>query len=140
MHREVEGGTMNRDERMRVVRKNKELVFRFVESINKGDSDSLAGMMGDGFRFTDIAGDLFTVNDRAEKKKFWDDYFRDHPEYTILMDLMLSSGTDVAFIGKTRDSHVPRSIEVNETLIWIAGIVDDLVSEWRIFSTEGYAF
>jgi hypothetical protein len=130
---------MNRDERMRVVRKNKELVFRFVESINKGDSDSLAGMMADGFRFTDTAGEVFTVNGRGGKKKFWDDYFRGYPQYRILMDLMLSCGTDIAFIGKTCDSHIPRSVEINETLIWFAGIVSDQVSEWRIFSTEGYA-
>ena len=131
---------MNRDEKMRLVRKNKEIVFRFVELINKGDSDNLAGMMADGFRFTDINGDVFTVNDRGEKKKFWDDYFRDYPRYRIVIDLMLSSGTDIAFIGKTCDSHVPRSVEINETLIWFAGIVGDQVSEWRIFSTEGYAF
>ena len=131
---------MNRDENMRVVRKNKELVFRFVESINRGDSTSLAEMMADGFRFTDTAGEVFTVNDRDQKKKFWDDYFQGYPQYSIVMDLMLSSGTDIAFIGKTCDSHVPRSIEINETLIWFAGIVNDQVSEWRIFSTEGYAF
>ena len=131
---------MNREEKMRLIRKNKELVFRFVELINKGDSCSLAGMMADGFRFTDIAGDAFRVDDRDGKKKFWDDYFRDYPQYRILMQLMLSSGTDIAFIGKTCDSHVPRSIEINETLIWFAGIVNDQVSEWRIFSTEGYAF
>jgi hypothetical protein len=136
----MDGGAMNRDEERKVVRKNKELVFRFVELINKGDSASLAEMMADGFRFTDIAGEIFTVSDRGQKKKFWDDYFRDYPQYRIVMNLMLSSGTDIAFIGKTCDSHVPRSAEINETLIWFAGIVSDQVSEWRIFSTEGYAF
>jgi ketosteroid isomerase-like protein len=136
----MDGGAMNGDEKMRAVRKNKELVFRFVELINRGDSTGLAEMMADGFRFTDIAGEVFTVNGRGEKKKFWNDYFRDYPRYRIVMDLMLSSGADVAFIGKTCDSHVPRSVEINETLIWFAGIVNDKVSEWRIFSTEGYAF
>lgn len=131
---------MNRDENMRVVRKSKELVFRFVGLINRGDSTSLAEMMADGFRFTDTAGEVFTVNDRGEKKKFWDDYFQGYPQYRIVMELMLSSGTDIAFIGKTCDSHIPRSVEINETLIWFAGIVGDQVSEWRIFSTEGYAF
>lgn len=131
---------MNRDERMRAVRNNKELVFCFVELINRGDSSGLAEMMADGFRFTDIAGEVFTVNERGAKKKFWDDYFQGHPQYRIVTHLMLSSGTDVAFIGKTCDSHVPRCVEVNETLIWFAGIVSDQVSEWRIFSTERYAF
>jgi len=130
---------MNRDEKMEVVRKNKELVFRFVELINKGDSAGLAEMMADGFRFTDIAGEVFTVGNRSQKNKFWDDYFRDYPQYRIVMNLMLSGGTDIAFIGKTCDSHVPRSVEINETLVWLARIVGDQVSEWRIFSTEGYA-
>ena len=130
---------MNREENMRVVRKNKELVFRFVELINRGDSTSLAEMMADGFRFIDTAGEVFTVNDRSGKKRFWNDYFQGYPQYSIVMDLMLSSGTDIAFIGKTCDSHIPRSVEINETLMWFAGIVGDQVSEWRIFSTEGYA-
>lgn len=131
---------MNRDQKMRAVRKSKELVFRFVELINRGDSTGLAEMMADGFRFTDIAGEVFVVNDRGEKEKFWDDYFQGYPQYRVVINLMLSSGTDVAFIGKTCNSHVPRSVEINETLIWFAGIVNGQVSEWRIFSTEGYAF
>jgi hypothetical protein len=140
IRKEEEEVTMNRNERMKAVMKNKELVFRFVEYINKGDSSSLAGMMTDGFRFTDISGEIFTVNGMVEKRKFWDDYFQDYPDYRIQMDMILTGGTDVAFVGKTINSHVPRSVEINETLIWYAGIVNDQVSEWRIFSTEGYAF
>jgi hypothetical protein len=131
---------MKPEERREAVRKNKKITFEFVHHINKGDSDTLASMMADGFKFTDIAGDVFVVDTTAEKIKFWDDYFHGFPDYKIRMDLILSSGTDIAFIGKTTDSHVPAHIEVNETLIWYVRIAAGKVSEWRIFSTEGYAF
>jgi hypothetical protein len=129
---------MNQETRKRAVRESKELTFRFVECINERDSDNLAAMMSDGFKFTDVAGEVFTVESMSEKKKFWDDYFRCYPDYRIRIDMMLSSGTDIAFIGKTSHSHVPRWVEVNETLIWYVGIAGGQVSEWRIFCTEGY--
>ena len=129
---------MIQEERKAATRKSKELTFRFIEYINEGDSDKLATMMSDGFVFTDIAGDVFIVESNAEKRKFWDDYFHSFPSYKIHVHLMLSSGIDIAFIGKTTDSHVPKYIEINETLIWYVGIKEGKVSEWRIFSTEGY--
>jgi ketosteroid isomerase-like protein len=131
---------MTHEERKSTVRKNKELVFTFVDAINQGNTEKLASMMADGFTFIDIAGDVFTVNSLSEKKRFWDDYVSNFPDYRIKIKTILSSGTDIAFIGKTRHSHIPRSIEVNETLIWYARIEDNKISEWRIFSTEGFAF
>ncbi len=131
---------MTGEERKSAVGKNKKLVFTFVDAVNGGDTEKLASMMTDGFIFTDIAGDVYTVKGFSEKKKFWDDYINSYPKYTIMIQTILSSGTDIAFIGKTRDSHMPRSIEVNELLIWYAGIKDDKIAEWRIFSTEGFVF
>lgn len=37
-------------------------------------------------------------------------------------------------IGKTTGSHVPVEIERDETVIFIARIVEGLVSQWRIYS------
>ncbi|UCC11547.1 MAG: nuclear transport factor 2 family protein [candidate division WOR-3 bacterium] len=131
---------MTGEKRKSAVRKNKELVFTFVDAVNTGDTEKLASMTTDGFAFTDIAGDVYTVKGFSEKKKFWDDYIKNYPKYTIMIQTILSGGTDIAFIGKTRDSHMPRSVEVNEILIWCAGIKDDKIAKWRIFSTEGFAF
>lgn len=131
---------MAKKERKAIIRKNKEITYRFVEYINQGKTDNLAQMMADGFKFTDIAGDIFVVNNISEKKKFWDDYIQSFPNYKIHLHMMLSSGSDIAFIGKTSNSHVPKYIEVNETLIWYVKIENNKVSEWRIFSTEGYAY
>lgn len=61
---------MNKEERKIAVRRNKELVFEFVETINQGNTEKLASMMSDGFKFTDIAGDMCVVNSFLEKKKF----------------------------------------------------------------------
>ena len=131
---------MDKEERKRAVRRNRELVFEFVERINRGDTEKLASMMADVFTFTDIEGDICVVRSFSEKRKFWDDYIDGFPGYRIKIERILSSGTDIAFIGKTVNSHLPRYFEVNETLIWYARVQDDKISEWRIFSTEAYAF
>jgi hypothetical protein len=131
---------MNREERRLAVRRNRELVFEFVETINRGDTEKLASMMADVFTFTDIEGAICVVRSLPERRKFWDDYIDDFPDYRITIERILSSGTDIAFIGKAVNSHLPRYFEVNETIVWYARVQDDKVSEWRIFSTEAYAF
>ena len=131
---------MNKEERRLAVRRSREIVFEFVETINRGNTDKLASMMADTFTFTDIEGATYVVRSLAERRKFWDDYIDAFPDYRIEIERILSSGTDIAFIGKTVNSHLPRYFEVNETLVWYARVDDGRVSEWRIFSTEAYAF
>ena len=131
---------MSKEERRLAVRRNRELVFEFVETINRGDTEKLASMMADTFTFTDIEGEIYVVSSLAGRRKFWDDYIDDFPDYRIEIERILSSGTDIAFIGKAVNSHLPRYFEVNETLVWYARVQDVKVSEWRIFSTEAYAF
>ena len=131
---------MDKEERRLAVRRSKDPVFEFVETINRGDTDRLASMMTDGFTFTDIAGDVCVAKSLSERKEFWDGYINEFPGYKIDIEMILSSGTDVAFVGKTINSHRPRYVEINETLIWYARVQDDRISEWRIFATEGYAF
>lgn len=131
---------MNKEERRLAVRRSREIVFEFVETINRGNTDKLASMMADTFTFTDIEGATYVVRSLAERRKFWDDYIDAFPDYRIEIERILSSGTDIAFIGKTVNSHLPRYFEVNETLVWYARVDDGRISEWRIFSTEAYAF
>jgi len=131
---------MSKEERRLAVRRSREIVFEFVEAINRGDTDKLASMMADTFTFTDIEGAIFVVRSLAERRKFWDDYINAFPDYRIEIERILSSGTDIAFIGKSVNSHLPRYFEVNETLVWYARVDDGKISEWRIFSTEAYAF
>lgn len=97
-------------------------------------------MMADGFTFTDIAGDVCVAKSLSERKGFGDGYINEFPGYKIAIETILSSGTDVAFVGKTINSHRPRYVEINETLVWYARVQDDRISEWRIFATEAYAF
>jgi len=48
----------------------------------------------------------------------------------------LQSGDSVAVIGGTTGSHVPPSIEANETLVWTAEVREGLIVEWRIYADE----
>ena len=131
---------MNREQSKLAVRANKQIVFEFVETINRGDTEKLASMMADPFLFTDIAGEVSVARSLSERKGFWDGYINEFPGYRIEIEVMLSSGTDIALIGKTPNSHRPRYVEVGETLIWYARLEGGKISEWRIFATEGYAF
>jgi len=67
-------------------------------------------------------------------KKGFQDYFTDFPEFKIQVSKVTRSGDAIAIIDKTTGSHIAFEIEAKETVIWIARVEDNLVSEWRIFS------
>ena len=61
-------------------------------------------------------------------------YFEAYPEYKIHISKVTRSGKDIAIIGTTSGSQIPPEVEAKETVIWIAKMKDQLVSEWRIFT------
>jgi len=47
---------------------------------------------------------------------------------------MITSGTGVAVLGRTTGSHVAPEVEKKETILRIAEVRNDLISEWRLYS------
>lgn len=108
------------------------IALRFVECINNQDIESLASLMTEDFT-------MIAHNDEPEivRQLMWQryqSYFPHFPDYRIHIQKMAFSRDEVAMIGKTTGSHVPVEIEREETVIFIARIEDDLVSQWRIYS------
>jgi hypothetical protein len=106
----------------------KSVALKFVEVINAGDHEGLMKLQTEDFTFIDMGGDISRGRDG------WPSYFSSYPKYKIHVQHVLTSGNDVAIIGKTTGSHVPPEVEEKETVLWTAEIRNGLVAEWRIYS------
>jgi hypothetical protein len=109
------------------------VIEKFIEYVNTGDIKSISSMIADDILFTDIHGRVY------QEKEFMEQYLENYPGYKILAQHLLQGGNGVAIIGKTSGSHVSPEIEEKETLVWTAEITEGLISEWRIYSSVGYA-
>lgn len=109
------------------------VVTEFIECVNNGDVRGLNSHISDGIVFTDIQGRVYL------EPEFMENYVKAYPNYRIHVQHILQGGDGVAVIGSTSGSHVSPGIEENEILIWTADIKKDLISTWRIYSTEGFA-
>jgi ketosteroid isomerase-like protein len=108
------------------------IALKFVECINKQDIEGLVTLMTE--EFTMIAYERKPETGRELMREGFQGYFTDFPKYKIHVLKVARSGDDIAIIGKTTGSHIAPEIEAKETVIWIAKVEDNLVSEWRIFS------
>ena len=107
---------------------SKAVTLRFIECINRGDSEGLKALQTENFSLIDMGGDAFVGRDG------WEGYFTDYPDYKIHVEKILFCGNDVAIIGKTTGSHVEPKVEVLETVLWLADIKDGHVAKWQIYS------
>jgi hypothetical protein len=108
-------------------------VLKFIEAVNQGDLDGIAMFVSEEVVFTDILGRVY------QEKDFMENYVAAFPDYKIHVHHALQGGDGVALVGKTSGSHVPPEIEEQEWLVWTVEIEDGLITEWRIYATEGYA-
>ena len=106
----------------------KSVALKFVEIINKGDSKELIKLQTEDFTLIDMQGDTYKGRDD------WKSYFTTYPKYKIHTKHILTSGNNIAIIGKTTGSHIPPKLEEQETVLWTAEIRDGLVAQWRIYS------
>ncbi|KPL21527.1 MAG: hypothetical protein AMJ93_09410 [Anaerolineae bacterium SM23_84] len=119
---------------------NKSVVLKFVEYINSQDLDGLASLTADEFTFTDVSGHVHVWSREEAVQECWQGYFTPFPDYKIHVRQVLTGGDRVAIIGQTSGSHMPAEIEARSTVLWIAGLRDGLVCEWRIYATDEYRY
>jgi hypothetical protein len=108
------------------------IVTDFIEFVNKGDIEKFNSYISDDIVFTDIQGRVYL------EPEFMENYLKAYPDYKIHIKHILQGGEGVAIIGFTSGSHVSPDMEENEILVWIAEVKNDLITTWRIYSTEGY--
>ena len=112
---------------------SEKIALEFVECINNQDLEGLVSLMTEDHTFIGHEeGDVAVGLERM--REGFRGYFSEYPEYKIHVSKVTRSGNDIAIIGSTTGSHIPPEIEAKETVIWIAKIKGDLVSEWRIFT------
>lgn len=111
-----------------------EIALAFVEAINRQDAAGLARLMTDDYVFVDLAGDV-EQEGREKMVAGWSAYFALCPAYLIHVSDVYLAGDEVVLIGRTTGSHVqqPRRVEIQDTVIWVAGIRDGQVSAWRLY-------
>ncbi|UCF09917.1 MAG: nuclear transport factor 2 family protein [Candidatus Bipolaricaulota bacterium] len=112
-----------------------EIVVAFVESINAADLEGIAARTAPSYTFVDMEGEVHLIEGRTAVEASWDEYLTAYPDYTILVQSVLRSGDGVAIVGQTEGSHLPRDIEREELVLWVAELENGLISGWRIYST-----
>jgi len=111
------------------------VVLRFIDAINTGDLEVLAALTAPRYTFIDMAGDVYVVEGAEAVKASWNEYLSAVPEYRILVDHVMRSGSGVAIVGRTTGSHLDPNVERNEVVLWVAELADDRIAKWRIYST-----
>ncbi len=104
----------------------------FIDCINRGDLNGLRQLMTFDHRL--VVFDETPLAGRDANANAWRSYFDSFPEYVIYPHRISERDGVVAVVGHTTGSHLvlPDTVEAAMTLIWLAEIVDGLVSAWRL--------
>jgi ketosteroid isomerase-like protein len=109
------------------------VTISFLDCINRGDLDGLVDLMSDDHSLEVITETPLTGRDDNEEA--WYSYFNSFPNYVIYPRRICEETPGVvAVLGHTTGSHLelPDEDEVKLTLIWVAHVVDGLVTRWRL--------
>jgi len=107
-------------------------VIGFIDTINRGDVERLAGLMSPGHRLQVLQEP--PVTGREANRDAWNGYVTAFPEYVIYPDHLVHRGDDVLVLGSTTGSHLglPDQEERQLKLIWRATVRDGLLTLWQI--------
>jgi len=108
------------------------LVLSFVDCINRGDLDSLVGLMTPDHELRVL--DEEPVAGPARNREAWASYFDAFPRYVIYPERIAHDGTSVAILGTTTGSHLglPDDEERQLHVIWVAETDRGRVASWSI--------
>lgn len=111
-----------------------DLVFRFVEHINRRDLSGLSALMSDDHVFIDLSGEEHRNKD--DLVQGWHSYFTQFPDYMIHLAEVFVRDNIVVLIGRTTGSHTgrPRAEEFQGTIIWVAETHQGKLRSWRILN------
>jgi len=104
-----------------------ETVLRFNEFINSGDIEGLGGLLVDGHRFTDSAGNIFKGKESALKA--WREFFRLFPGYKNVFENIRSREGLVIIKGRSVSLDERR----NGPALWTAKVEEGKIAEWRVY-------
>jgi hypothetical protein len=107
-------------------------VVSFIDCINRGDLERLAGLMHDDHRL--VVLDEAPLVGRDANVQAWQGYFSSFPAYVIYPRYLTTIDERVAVLGTTTGSHLglPDAEEGALTVLWLAEVTDGKLSLWQI--------
>ena len=104
-------------------------VISFIDAINHGDVERLAGLMAEDYA---VVFDEQPQVGRANGIEGWRGYATAYPDYVIHPHRLAVQGDTVAVLGHTTGSHLglPDADEEKLTLIWLGVVTDGLIRRW----------
>lgn len=115
----------------------KDIVFGFVDAINRHDVKSLVDLMTEDHTFIDSEGS--SVKGREEMRKGWIAYFTLIPDYQISISETMQTANSVGLFGIARGTYAVKGklLEENKWEIpaaWRAVVRDNRISEWQVYA------
>jgi ketosteroid isomerase-like protein len=113
-------------------------VLAFLESINSGDADRVAGMLAENHLFIDGLGRA--VHGRETMRAGWLGYYAMCPDYRVSHHTIFANGNRVAVFGEaggtiaSGDGQVCAENQWSTPAAWLAVVEDGLIREWRVFA------
>lgn len=108
----------------------KEILERWLASINNHDVAALTGLMAEDFLFVDSLGNQ--VRGAKSMESGWRGYFAFCPDYWVREDVMLSEGDTALLTGEAGGTLDGQTWRVPAA--WRAVIRDGHLVEWRVFA------
>ena len=107
-------------------------VVRFIDCINRGDTDGLGALMTDGHTLQVF--DESPLVGREANVEAWRGYNTAFPNYAIHVHKISETADGVAVRGHTTGSHLGLSDEEERTLtvIWLARLAGGRLILWRL--------
>ena len=118
------------------VKGTKDVINKFVETINNHDIEAIYEYMAVDHRFIDSMGR--TVAGRDEMKKSWIAFFKIVPDYRITISEVFSSGNKIVLLGNasgtySTDGNLKAENQWKTQAAWRAVVEEEKVLEWKVF-------
>lgn len=105
----------------------KDLALQFNDCITRRDLDSLVNLMADDHLFID--GDNNCIEGKSNNAINWQAFFKVFPDYKNVFEAIVTRASEVIIRGYS----VCADDRLNMRAIWVAQIVSNKITEWRIY-------
>jgi ketosteroid isomerase-like protein len=113
-------------------------VLEFLNRINSGDAEQVAGMLTEDHLFVDGLGRA--VHGRENVRAAWRGYFGMCPDYRVSHHTILANNNRVAMFGEAGGTIVCGDGQLlvenrwSRPAAWLAAVEEGLIQEWRVYA------
>lgn len=114
-----------------------ELVFRFIDAINRHAVLEIAALLTDDLLFIDSMG--AELHGRGAMTTGWEAYFSMVPDYSIAASETFLSANTVVVLGTAAGTYCPDGALLPENrwrtpAAWRAVVTEDHIAVWQVFA------